>query len=77
MKLTLKQARLLKGYKQIEISAHLGVHVQTYRKIERYPDTATIGEAKKICDFLGISYDYIFFDHDSTLGRYDDELVTT
>lgn len=77
MKLTLKKARLLKGFKQSELAERLGVHVQTYRKMEKHPDTVTIGEAKKICEILDVSYDYIFFNQDSTLGRYTEGRVTT
>lgn len=69
MKFTLKQARLLKGFKQKEIAQKLGVHVQTYSKMENFPDKVTIGDAKKICEILGMSYDYIFFNTDSTFSR--------
>ncbi|WP_433959346.1 helix-turn-helix transcriptional regulator [Cytobacillus horneckiae] len=69
MKFTLKQARLLKGFKQTELAQKLGVHVQTYRKMENFPDSVTIGDAKKICEILGMSYDYIFFNNDSTFSR--------
>lgn len=60
MKLTLKQARLLKGFTQRDIANELGVHVQTYSKMEKEPDTVTIGEAKRISEILGLDYDYIF-----------------
>lgn len=69
MKLTLKQARLLKGFTQRDIANELGVHVQTYSKMEKEPDTVTIGEAKRISEILGLDYDYIFFDRNSTLSR--------
>lgn len=77
MKFTLKQVRLLKGLKQIEVAKKLGVHVQTYRRMEKYPDSVTIGDAKKIREILGISYDYIFFNVSSTLSREFEEMVTT
>ncbi|MBT2615095.1 MULTISPECIES: helix-turn-helix transcriptional regulator [unclassified Bacillus (in: firmicutes)] len=69
MILTLKQARLLRGFTQREIASKLGVHVQTYSKMEKQPDDVTIKEAKKICDILDLSYDFIFFNVDSTLSR--------
>ncbi|WP_342515528.1 helix-turn-helix transcriptional regulator [Sutcliffiella sp. FSL R7-0096] len=69
LKLTLKQARLLKGFTQRDIANELGVHVQTYSKMEKEPDTVTIGEAKRISEILGLDYDYIFFDRNSTLSR--------
>ncbi|MBD8589179.1 helix-turn-helix transcriptional regulator [Peribacillus simplex] len=69
MILTLKQARLLKGFTQREIASKLGVHVQTYSKMEKKPDEVTVKEAKEICDILELSYDFIFFNVDSTLSR--------
>lgn len=69
MILTIKQVRLVKGITQKEVAEQLNVHVDTYRKMERHPDDITIGDAKKICNFLEISYDHIFFNVDSTLSR--------
>ena len=69
MILTLKQARLLKGFTQREIATKLGVHAQTYSKMEKNPDEVTIGEAKKICEILDCNYDLIFFTTNSTLSR--------
>lgn len=69
MILTLKQARLLKGFTQRDIATRLGVHVQTYSKMEKQPDEVTIGEAKKICEILDFNYDLIFFNTNSTLSR--------
>ncbi|MGE8080481.1 helix-turn-helix domain-containing protein [Peribacillus loiseleuriae] len=76
MILTLKQARLLKGFTQRDIANKLGVHVQTYSKMEKQPDEVTIGDAKKICEILELSYDFIFFNTNSTLSReFDDGLI--
>ena len=61
MNLNLRQARRLKEKTQDEMADLLNIHVQTYRKIEENPDDTTIGQAKKIADFLGIPYDDIFF----------------
>ncbi|MGE6379878.1 helix-turn-helix domain-containing protein [Peribacillus muralis] len=69
MILTLKQARLIKGFTQRDIATKLGVHVQTYSKMEKQPEEVTIREAKKICEILELSYDFIFFNVDSTLSR--------
>ncbi|WP_234396987.1 helix-turn-helix domain-containing protein [Bacillus massiliglaciei] len=60
---------MLKGFTQRDIAKRLGIHVQTYSKMEKDPDNVTIGEAKKICRILDVSYDFIFFNHDSTLSR--------
>lgn len=72
MILTIKQARLLKGLTQSEMAQQLNVHVQTYRNMENHSDDVTVGNAKKICDLLEISYDQIFFNVDSTLSRIRD-----
>lgn len=77
VKFTLKQARLLKGLKQDDMAERLGVHVQTYRRMEKHPDTVTIGDAKKISEILGMDYDYIFFNVDSTLSRTFEGIITT
>ncbi|WP_340643217.1 helix-turn-helix transcriptional regulator [Priestia flexa] len=69
LKFTLKQARLLKGLTQKEVAKKLGVHVQTYSNMERNPDDVTVGEAKLISEILGFSYDFIFFNDNSTLSR--------
>ena len=71
MILTIKQARLLKGFTQNEMAQQLNVHVQTYRNMENHPDEVTIGNANKICDWLEISYNQIFFNVDSTLSRVE------
>ena len=61
MQLTLKQTRLIKEKTQGEMAQMLGIHVQTYRKLEENPENVTIGQAKKISSFLKISYNDIFF----------------
>ncbi|EOR24993.1 phage-related Cro-like protein [Niallia nealsonii AAU1] len=71
LKFTLKQARLLKGLTQDQVAKELGVHVQTYRKMEKHPDDVTVGEAKKLSEILEFSYDFIFFNTDSTFSRYE------
>jgi DNA-binding XRE family transcriptional regulator len=60
MKLTVKQARLLKEKTQRQMATDLGLHVDTYRKIERNPDAATVGQAKRISEITGIPYNDIF-----------------
>ncbi|HDR4573320.1 helix-turn-helix transcriptional regulator (plasmid) [Bacillus cytotoxicus] len=75
MILTIKQARLLKGFTQNEMAQQLNVHVQTYRNMENHPDEITVGNAKKICDLLEISYDQIFFNTESTLSRVENRVT--
>lgn len=61
MILNLKQARLVREKSQDEMAKILEVHVQTYRKLEGNPDIVTIGQAKRISQFLDIPYNDIFF----------------
>lgn len=61
MTLTLKQARVLQDKTQEQMAAVLGVHVQTYRKLEENPENITIKQAKIISSFLKVNYDNIFF----------------
>ncbi|WP_232233689.1 helix-turn-helix domain-containing protein [Bacillus sp. J33] len=77
VRFTLKQARLLKGFTQREIASKLGVHVQTYSKMEKHPDEVTVREAKKLSDILEMSYDCIFFNQGSTLSRVNGDESTT
>lgn len=67
MELTLRQARKMKEISQRTVANRLNVCEETYRKIERNPDLATIGQAKVLSDLLDISYDVIFFDGNSSL----------
>lgn len=61
MELTVKQARQFKDKTQRQMANLLDIHVDTYRKIERNPDFATVGQAKKISEIVGVPYDKIFF----------------
>lgn len=61
MAFTVKQARLFAGKKQQEMADFLGIHVQTYRKLEKKPSTTSVEQAKKISEITGIPYDQIFF----------------
>ena len=69
MRLTLKQARLVRELTQEQMALAINVHVQTYRKIEENPDEASVAEAKKLSAVLNMSYDDIFFGGDSSLSR--------
>ena len=61
MTLSLRQARRLKDKTQVEMAKVLKINVMTYRKIEDKPDIATIEQAKKIAEYLGVDYNEIFF----------------
>lgn len=66
---TVKQSRLLCGKTQRKMAELMGVHRDTYRKIELYPETATIKQAVEISRITGIPMDQIFFCNDSTKSR--------
>lgn len=61
MPLTLKQARVINEISQHKMAEMLGIHVDTYRKIEREPDMATIEQARKISKITGVPVEQIFF----------------
>lgn len=71
MKLTVKQARLLAGLTQKEVSEQLKVHVQTYMKWEKNPESMSIGTAKQFAKIVGLNFDDIFFDKESNLIRHE------
>ncbi len=66
MTFSVKQARRLVGYTQVEMAEKLGVSRDTYRRIEAKPETATILQGQKIAEITGISFDSIFFAAKST-----------
>jgi transcriptional regulator with XRE-family HTH domain len=74
--LTLRQARAMRGFTQKELARRLGVHVQTYSKMEKEPEEVTIRDAKRISEILDVSYDLIFFDNSSTFGRLEEKYST-
>lgn len=58
---SLKQARLYRVKTQADMARLLGIHIETYRKLEINQNMVTIEQAKVICEFLDIPYDAIFF----------------
>lgn len=66
---TIKQARLLSGKTQQTMANLMGIDRNTYRKIEKNPDKATIRQAKDISMITRIPVDQIFFASQSTLSR--------
>ena len=69
MLFTLKSARMYSGLSQRHLADMLGTCEDTYRKIEREPDIATIKQAKLLSAAIGISYDVIFFGADFSLTQ--------
>ncbi len=58
---TVSQARKFREKRQQDMANYLHIHVQTYRKIEKKPELATIKQAKEIAEFLNMPYDNINF----------------
>lgn len=63
---SVKQARLLAGKTQEESAEYLGIHKQTYAKIERDPTLATIDQAIHIATFFKRKIDEIAFFYPET-----------
>lgn len=61
MTFSVKQARQLAGYTQVQMADMLGINRDTYRRIEAKPESATIQQGKKIAEITGIGFDSIFF----------------
>ena len=61
MALTMKQARIGINATQQEIADKMGVHVQTYAKMEREPEDITIKEAKLFSQIVGLPISDIYF----------------
>lgn len=66
MGFSVKQARQYAGFTQMEMAQKLGVSRDTYRKIELFPESASVALAKKISEITGIQIDQIFFAQNST-----------
>ena len=61
---TLREVREESGFTQEYMANELGVSLPTYRKIEEKPETASVLQARRICEILSRNYESIFF------GRY-------
>ena len=61
MALTLRMLRASKKATMAEVAGIIGVHPQTYSKLEEHPGDMTIKQAKLLADYYNISLDDIFF----------------
>lgn len=66
MGFSVKQARQYAGFTQREMAEKLSISRDSYRKIEKNPETATISLATKFSQVTGIPIDQIFFAQNST-----------
>lgn len=55
MRLSLIQARKLRGKRQIDLAKVLGINIQTYRKLEKKPDLLKIKDLRILSKYLDIS----------------------
>lgn len=63
--MNIKEARKQARYSQEAVAAYLGISRPTYIKMEKNPDTITMGDARKLAEFFGVSVDEInFFNSD-------------
>lgn len=69
MTYTIKQARKLADMTQIQMADALEISRDTYRRIEKKPETATIAQGVRIAEVTGISFDALFFGVNSTKSR--------
>lgn len=67
--MTVRQARMFRDLSQQQVADALNVNVDTYRRIERNPQKATIEMAIKFCSVVNMKMDDIFFGNNSTFGR--------
>ena len=61
MQVTMKQARVGADMTQQEVADKLGVHVQTYQRMESHPGDVTIKQGKNFAEIVGLRFDDIFF----------------
>ena len=54
MRLSLIQARKLRGKRQIDLAKVLGINIQTYRKLEKKPDLLNIKDLRILSKYLDI-----------------------
>lgn len=61
MSLTLREWRRVKEISQRTMADKIGVHVNTYMKMEKKPNKIAIEDAVKISDILAVPMDQINF----------------
>ena len=66
MSVSIKAARVNADLTQEEMAKRLNISKDTYRKIEKTPEIATITQAKAIAEIVSIPIDDLFFAANST-----------
>lgn len=65
LQISMKQARVGAKLTQQEIADKMGIHVQTYQRMESHPGDVTIRQGKIFAEIVGLNFDDIFFDTNS------------
>ena len=61
MQITMKQARVGAKMTQQQVADKLGVHVQTYQRMEQNPQDVTIKQGKEFSEIVGYNFEDVFF----------------
>lgn len=61
MAYTMKQARVGIGYTQQEMADKMGIHVQTYARMEKHPEDMTIKQAKNFSNIVRVPLSELSF----------------
>lgn len=61
MKLTLKMARIGAGLTQQQVADALGIHVQTYARLEKHPEKMKMEQAIRFADLTGVDLSDLTF----------------
>ena len=61
----MKQARVGANLTQQEVADRMGIHVQTYMKMEKDSESVTIREAKLFSKIVNMDWTQIFFGNNS------------
>lgn len=61
----MKMARVGAGLRQKDVAEQMGIHVQTYMKMEQNPEDISIKDAKRFAEIVGVSWTDIFFQNNS------------
>ena len=69
MQVTMKQARIGANLTMQEVAEKMGVHYQTYSRMESNPEDVTIKEAYQFAQITGLNFEDIFFGRKSNLNR--------
>lgn len=60
LQVSMKQARVGANLTQQEIADKMGIHVQTYQRMESHPGDVTIKQGKIFAEIVGLKFDDIF-----------------